>query len=86
MEREKYLLLIKKTTEEISLKINRLHEEFSKGMIDLQQLKDEERLQHILFNNIKNRIAIEQQFIAQEELLWKIKNYVVFVKDRFLKI
>ena len=86
MEKEKYLLLIKKTTEEISLKINRLHEEFSKGMIDLQQLKDGERLQHILFNNIKNRIAIEQQFIAQEELLWKIKNYVVFVKDRFLKI
>ena len=64
MEKEKYLLLIKKTTEEISLKINRLHEEFNKGMIDIQQLKDEERLQHILFNNIKNRIAIGQQFIA----------------------
>ena len=64
MEKEKHLLLIKKTTEEVSLKINRLHEEFSKGMIDLQQLKDGERLQYILFNNIKNRIAIEQQFIA----------------------
>ena len=86
MEREKYLLLIKKTTEEVSLEINRLHEEFNKGMIDIQQLKDGERLQHILFNNIKNRITIEQQFIAQEELLWKIKNYVIFVKDRFLKI
>ena len=64
MEREKYLLLIKKTTEEVSLEINRLHEEFNKGMIDIQQLKDRERLQHILFNNIKNRITIEQQFIA----------------------
>ena len=64
MEKEKHLLLIKKTTEEVSLKINRLHEEFNKGMIDIQQLKDGERLQHILFNNIKNRITIEQQFIA----------------------
>ena len=64
MEKEKYLLLIKKTTEEVSLEINRLHEEFNKGMIDIQQLKDRERLQHILFNNIKNRITIEQQFIA----------------------
>lgn len=64
MEKEKYLLLIKKTTEEVALEINRLHEEFNKGMIDIQQLKDRERLQHILFNNIKNRIAIEQQFIA----------------------
>lgn len=57
---EKHLLLIKKTIEEVSLKIDRLHEEFNKGTIDIQQLKDGERLQYILFNNIKNRIVIEQ--------------------------
>ena len=62
--KEKHLQVLKKTTEEMSDRINRLHKEFAEGKISLQQLKDGERLQHILFNNIKNRIAIEQQFIA----------------------